>query len=123
MYADSTPGRDASVGPISLMKSFSYSSKDSPSRISATIISIHIGCLLSHEPAGPLEGTLLAGPAEVGEETAAVDRLENLFDPARQASVIPGFLVKVDLLEGWRLGFDEDVVTDQCPVLVCSQSE
>src|SRR5262245_8761164 len=55
--------------------------------------------LLSHEPAGPLERALLAGPAEVRKETLAVDGLENLFDPAREPPVVTSFFVEVDLLK------------------------
>src|SRR5439155_10545285 len=76
-----------------------------------------------HEPTGPFERALLAGPAEVRKETLPVDGLEDLLDPSRVAPVVSRFLVEVNLLKGGRLGLDQHIVADESAVLVRAQSE
>src|SRR6267142_807878 len=79
--------------------------------------------LLSHEPAGPLERTLLAGPGEVWEETLPVDGLKYLLDPPRQPPVVACFLVEIHLLKTRLFRLDQYVVSDERAVLICPKTE
>src|SRR2546428_13535828 len=77
----------------------------------------------SHQPAGSLERTLFARPAEVRKKTLPVDGLEDLLDPSREAPVGSRFLVEVNLWKGGRLGLDQYDVPDKRTVLVRVEPE
>src|SRR5438132_476312 len=70
--------------------------------------------LRSHAPAARTKLAVLAGPTEVGVKAFAVDRLKNLLNPSGQTTIVLRCLIEVDLLEGRRFRFDENVVPDQC---------
>ena len=55
----------------------------------------------------------MAGPAEVGKEAFAFDRLKDFLNPSGETTEVLRRLVEVDLLESGRFRFHQDVVANQ----------
>src|SRR5712671_2727741 len=55
---------------------------------------------------------VVAGPAEVGIEAFAFDRLKDLLNPSNETPVILRGFIGIDLLEPGGLRLDQDVVAD-----------